>query len=84
METNQMARISNVVAMNARLQKRIEREKQKLQKLRRRLLCPQIVQQTRPAKKKFNESSDFEEAADGKRVSRSYVELLEDSLARAH
>lgn len=27
METGQMARISNVVAMNARLQKRIEREK---------------------------------------------------------
>jgi hypothetical protein len=42
------------------------------------------VQLARPKNKKLNESSDFEEAADGKRVSRTYVEQIEDSLARAH
>jgi hypothetical protein len=35
-------------------------------------------------KVKFNESSDFEEAPNKKKVSRTYVEQLEDSLARAH
>ena len=42
------------------------------------------MQLARPKNKKLNESSDFEEAADGKRVSRTYVEQIEDSLARAH
>lgn len=79
-----MSRISNTVSMNTRLQKRIERERKKLQKLRLRLLNPQIVQKACPNNPKFNVSSDNEDAAKGKRVTRNYVEQLEEALARAH
>lgn len=84
-EISPTARISSVVGMNERLHKRVKREQHKLEKLRARLLNPNIVQPLKQKQdKSFNESSDYENGPQGKRFSRSYVEQLEEALAKAH
>ena len=71
--------------MNERLHKRVKREQHKLEKLRARLLNPNIVQPLKQKQdKSFNESSDYENGHHGKRFSRSYVDELVEALAKAH